>query len=226
MLEDDEIIHVRRVEFYVLSGVIRVYISRQDVELVLHDQNPKECDNELKTFFEKLFAPYELDDVHRSRVYDFIQYDALDAYMRYGSYYLSGQVGDAWEKYIYGMDNETQLAAVKSNPEYIRYIDNPDESLQMMVVQKDPYNIQYISHPTDAVQLAAIKNAPDTTTYIENPTVLSQPSAKYYIMKFLIDRRFDKADYHVTSIIEYLRKHNVQWPDLVHIERSLNNSSK
>jgi hypothetical protein len=220
-LEDDEIIHARRVELDAANGIIRVYISRRDAELVVHDQNPKEYDAEFTTFFEKLFAPYELVDVHRSRHHDFIRYNAHEAYMTYGSYYLGGQVESAWFDYLHGMDYETQLSAVKSDPSYIRYVDDPDDTMQMAAVNGDPYTIQYIENPTDAVQLAAIKAIPAVLTYIENPTILLQSNIKHYILKYLLERLKINAVYHVTEMVNYLRKHGVQWPDLAVIERSM-----
>jgi hypothetical protein len=40
-------------------------------------------------------------------------------------------------------------------------------------------------------------------------------------MRYLIERLKINAKYHSSEIVNYLRKHGVQWPDLAVIERSM-----
>lgn len=220
-LRSGEVITVRRVEFDVSTGVIRVYFGTSDTGVIASDSKLYGLDEELMPLFKKLFAPYDLGNIHRSTVGNFIQYDAADICVVYGSYYLSGQVESAWFEYLSNMDYETKLRAVKSDPDYIRYIDNPNEELQMTAVKQYPWSIQYIDNPTEAVQITAIKDNADVITYIENPTILNNPEVKTYIIKYMLGRMKDNATVHVTNILAFLREHGVNWSEFAAFDRSL-----
>lgn len=213
---------VNRVEFDVVSGIIRVYFSLDSNSAVAANPKLEGLDQALLPLFEQLFAPYDLGDVRRYTVGDFIQHDAHEVYAIYGSYYLSGQVETAWFDYLSTMDYDTKLQAVKSNPDYIKHIEDPDEQLQMAAVKRDPYSIQWIENPTDAAQIAAITEVPATVVNILNPTVLSKTDVKTHIVKYLLERMKINAVHHVTGMIRYLRNHNAEWPELGIIEKSLN----
>ncbi len=215
-----EVITVRTVEFDVSTGVIRVYFGTSDIGVIASDFKLRGLDKELMPLFKQLFAPYDLGEMRRSSVGNFVQYDATDVYVVYGSYYLSGQAESAWFEYLHSMDYETKLEAVKSDPDYIRHIDDPDETLQMTAVKRDPWSIKHIENPTDAVQWAAIKDSASTITYIQNPTILRDPNVKNYIVKYMLERMKINAVHHVTGILGYLRKHSVDWPELNAFERS------
>jgi len=212
---------VVRVEFDVATGIIRVYFSTGDTGIIASDNKLKGLDAALIPLFTELFAPFDIGDVRRSTVTDFIRYTGNEVYVTYGSYYLSGQAEAAWFDYLGKMDYETKLKAIKSDPDYIRYIDDPDETLQMTAVNRDPYSIQHIVNPTESVQWAVIKDNPATITYIENPTILNNPEVKPYIIKYMLERMKINAVYHVTRILDHLRKHSANWPELSAFERSL-----
>lgn len=220
-LDNHASLKVNRIVFDVASGLIRVYFSLDSNGIIAADKQLDGLDSALIPVFKQVFAPYDIGDVHRTKVSEFVRSDAHEMFVTYVSYYLSGQVESAWFEYLHGMDYETQLAAVESDPDYIRYIDDPDAALQTAAVNGDPYTIQYIEHPIDAVQIAAIKKSPATLLRIKNPTVLSQPGIKIIIMRYLIERLKINAKYHSGEIVAYLRKHGVEWPDLAVIERSM-----
>ena len=221
-LHNGNVLLVVRVEFDVATGIIRVYFSTGDTGIISTDHKLKGLDDALMPLFTELFAPFDLGDIRRSTVTDFIRYDAHEAYVTYGSYYLSGQAEAAWFDYLATMDYETQLQCVYSDPDYIRYIDDPDEKLQMMAIKRDPYSIKHIVNPTEAVQWAVLKDNPAAITYIENPTILKNPEVKPYIIKYMLERMKINAVHHVTTILGHLRKHGADWPELAAFNRSLN----
>jgi hypothetical protein len=221
-LADNTQLKVNRIQLDVNTGLIKVYFSLDSSGVFARDKTLEGLDQALMPLFEQVFAPYELDNVHRTRLGDFIKHDAHEVFVNYGCYFLSGQVESAWFEYLDNMDYDTKLQAVTSDPDYIKYIDEPDEPMQLAAITKDPYSIQWIANPTDSAQLTAIKNHTDTLLRIKNPTVLSQPGIKLLIMKYLIGRLKINARFHSADIVDYLRKHGVQWPELAVIEQSLN----
>jgi hypothetical protein len=220
-LDNNKRLKINRIVLEVASGLIRVYFSPDSTGTVVANKKLEGLDSALIPLFKQVFAPYDIGDVHRTKVSAFVRADGYEAFVTYVSYYLSGQVESAWFEYLANMDYKTKLQAVSSDSDYIRYIDDPDEAMQMAAVIDNPHTIQYIKNPTDAVQIDAIKASPDTLLHIKNPTVLSQPGIKIVIMRYLIERLKINAKYHSSEIVNYLRKHGVQWPDLAVIERSM-----
>jgi len=142
-----------------------------------------------------------------------------------------------------------QLTAVKKDGSRIQYISNPSLAIQLAAVQQSGWAIRSIDNPTPAVQLAAVQHRPWAIEYIKNPSLASQSAAvqedglniKYIknpspalfadhkvkrsiiktVLNWMHTSQFDLAK----EVVDYLRKHNVDWPELDTIEQSIGSGS-
>ena len=135
-------------------------------------------------------------------------------------------------KYITNPSEAVQLAAVQGNGIAIYHILEhkivPSEAVQLAAVQQDGYVINYLISnsivPSKAVQIAAIQQDGTMITKINRPTpgLFADANVKHSVIKTLLTDIQKTYYFKAEQLVKFLRRHNVEWPELDAIERSLN----
>jgi hypothetical protein len=135
-------------------------------------------------------------------------------------------------KYITNPSEAVQLAAVQHNGNAIFHILHhkivPSEAVQLAAVQQDGYVINYLISnsivPSKAVQIAAIQQDGTMITKINRPTpgLFADADVKHSVIKTLLTDIQKTYYFKAEQLVKFLRRRNVEWPELDAIERSLN----
>jgi hypothetical protein len=123
-------------------------------------------------------------------------------------------------QWIKNPSDTVQLAAVKKDVGAIKHIENPSDTVQLSAVQQNGLAIEYIENPTPEMQLAAVQRHSWAIYWIKNPSpeLLADHKVKRSIIKSMLElikiHQLDSAK----LLVDYLRDHNVNWPELDTIE--------
>ena len=117
-----------------------------------------------------------------------------------------------------------QLAAVQQDGSTIGWIKNPTPEIQLATVQQNGWAIQWIENPSPAVQLAAVHQYGRAIQFIKNPSpeLFADKKAKQSIIKYILLLMKQNSLKAAAGLVTKLRTHNVNWPELTHIEHGLN----
>ena len=127
-------------------------------------------------------------------------------------------------RYIKNPSESVQLAAVQQDGSTIGWIKNPTPEIQLATVQQNGWAIQWIENPSPAVQLAAVHQYGRAIQFIKNPSpeLFADKKAKQSIIKYILLLMKQNSLKAAAGLVTKLRTHNVNWPELTHIEHGLN----
>ena len=118
-----------------------------------------------------------------------------------------------------------QIAAINKMPSVFRYLKNPSERVQIVAVTRDPSNIHKIPNPSNNVIVAVIDSNGHVIEHIPSKLTLDiLNQCKRSIIKTILDdfkHEIDGNYYGTKAMIRTLQKHNIDWPELKTIVRSM-----
>lgn len=128
-------------------------------------------------------------------------------------------------RYIQNPSLEVQLTAVKQEITAIQDISNPNEQVQLFAVRENGFAIVNIKNPSLEAQIAAVKQDTKSILYIPEPSpkLFDNPAVKTSVIRALLTGL--KSDESIEDILDYLDKHQVEWPELETIRAVMNRTA-